>query len=697
MANNIASPEKVWRYQLQDGTWEPYELEFCKQLSSNFDKKVGKFLFEAKATGNPGRDNLLYEFDLEKNCEHLYNMKLEKRWLVRTIAIKGKPGIPVGPLEPQQIAPNGCQLIWKPPTNSKNDTVRYKVYQKKTSDVEWGNAITELEQTTYVVDSLMPATAYHFKVTTVNDWGESEALETTKSICITGIPGIPVGPLEPQYITATSCQLNWKSPSNYDYAPVHYYKVYKKKKNEKDWGKAVKDHLDETFYTVNNLMPMTAYDFKVAAVNKWGESEALQTSMSICTKGAPGIPIGPLEPKNIAATSCQLDWKPPFNSNYMPVNHYQVYKKSINDMGWDKAIIKVTTTSSVVDNLMPATKYDFKVIAVNEWGESEALETSESICTKRILPPPRQPLIVTNIEAHSYQLQWEHAETSNEVLLKCYEVIVQKAADGNWVHAEGLDFVKYNSCTLEGLSSDTDYRFQVIAVYYARNIEQKSDPIETVIKTKSSGMPNSLSQKHYLYETKEIKCDRKEYKQISDAFYESVDSSKYKIIKIERIDNETLLDQYQCVKEEIVKCHPYSKSPLEMKLWHGMSVRTTKIGLQPIVSINAKGFNRSYSGLSNGAVYGDGVYFAVKASTSLKYAVPDENGRSYVYYCNVMTGSFTNGRSGLKYPPYKDNKENKSGSNTDTFDSVVDNVSSPSMFVIFRDNQALPEYLITFQ
>ena len=95
--------------------------------------------------------------------------------------------------------------------------------------------------------------------------------------------------------------------------------------------------------------------------------------------------------------------------------------------------------------------------------------------------------------------------------------------------------------------------------------------------------------------------------------------------------------------------------------------------------------------LNKGAVYGDGVYFAVKAKTAAKYATCDIDGNRYIYYCRVLTGEYTLGKSGIKEPPVK-NIQKKEWN-----DSVVDHMDSSSMFVIFRDTQAYPEYLIIFK
>ena len=94
--------------------------------------------------------------------------------------------------------------------------------------------------------------------------------------------------------------------------------------------------------------------------------------------------------------------------------------------------------------------------------------------------------------------------------------------------------------------------------------------------------------------------------------------------------------------------------------------------------------------------YGDGVYFAVNASYSAggTYSPPDTStGNRYIFLARVLTGEFTLGKGGLKTPPPKD--ANKSA--VDLYDSVVNNISSPIMFVIFYDAQCYPEYLITFK
>jgi len=94
-------------------------------------------------------------------------------------------------------------------------------------------------------------------------------------------------------------------------------------------------------------------------------------------------------------------------------------------------------------------------------------------------------------------------------------------------------------------------------------------------------------------------------------------------------------------------------------------------------------------------VYGRGVYFATQFSLSAcnTYAVPDMSGNKHVYLSRVLTGEYTNGKQTYVVPPQKPGTTGASN----RYDSVVDTPTAPTIFVIFSDTQAYPEYLIIFK
>ena len=97
------------------------------------------------------------------------------------------------------------------------------------------------------------------------------------------------------------------------------------------------------------------------------------------------------------------------------------------------------------------------------------------------------------------------------------------------------------------------------------------------------------------------------------------------------------------------------------------------------------------------------MYFARDASYSADYAVSSGGIRTtlssggfgpadrHMYLACVLTGEYTKGNGSMLVPPAK-----SSNNPNVLYDSVVDNVANPSIFVVFYDAQAYPEYLITF-
>lgn len=100
----------------------------------------------------------------------------------------------------------------------------------------------------------------------------------------------------------------------------------------------------------------------------------------------------------------------------------------------------------------------------------------------------------------------------------------------------------------------------------------------------------------------------------------------------------------------------------------------------------------SYSIVSYvGTVYGKGVYFATDArySANDRYSPRDYHKRKHVFLAQVLTGDYDKGFQQYIHPPIRN-------SETDLYDSCVDDMFNPAVFVIFYDSQAYPEYLIIF-
>ena len=109
--------------------------------------------------------------------------------------------------------------------------------------------------------------------------------------------------------------------------------------------------------------------------------------------------------------------------------------------------------------------------------------------------------------------------------------------------------------------------------------------------------------------------------------------------------------------------------------------------------MDSKAHHSKYAFEISAVAFGQGVYFARDASYSDDgtYAVRDATGQKRMYQCLVLTGETTQGVKDMKAPPTRDIGRNIK------YDSAVDDVKNPKIFVVFGDQRAYPEYLITYK
>uniref|UniRef100_A0A3B5L1A5 Poly [ADP-ribose] polymerase n=1 Tax=Xiphophorus couchianus TaxID=32473 RepID=A0A3B5L1A5_9TELE len=190
----------------------------------------------------------------------------------------------------------------------------------------------------------------------------------------------------------------------------------------------------------------------------------------------------------------------------------------------------------------------------------------------------------------------------------------------------------------------------------------------------------------HLPDATKIDEESEEFQEVVKNFYSTIQEyhSKIRIIQVEKLMNRLLYNQYKLKKASVLQ---HSTQPVvERVLYHGTSEGSVK-------EICVHGFNRSFCG-KNATVYGQGVYFAVNSALSVQdqYSPPNPDGYKFIFASKVLTGDFTKGCHSMKTAPLKE-----TGNIPLRYDSVTDDITKPTMFVIFNDTQAFPEYLITCQ
>eukprot|EP00058_Branchiostoma_floridae_P019229 XP_002604719.1 hypothetical protein BRAFLDRAFT_280943 [Branchiostoma floridae] len=126
--------------------------------------------------------------------------------------------------------------------------------------------------------------------------------------------------------------------------------------------------------------------------------------------------------------------------------------------------------------------------------------------------------------------------------------------------------------------------------------------------------------------------------------------------------------------------------PRELRLFHG----TNQEAVSPICRQN---FDWRLSGNNVGQLFGQGSYFTANASFAAAYSQPSyPSGHRYMFLAKVLVGQYAKGdRSCCRPPPLNEADPYGQG-----YDSCVDDVNNPNVFVVFESSQCYPEYLIEY-
>jgi hypothetical protein len=163
--------------------------------------------------------------------------------------------------------------------------------------------------------------------------------------------------------------------------------------------------------------------------------------------------------------------------------------------------------------------------------------------------------------------------------------------------------------------------------------------------------------------------------------------NQFTIQSVERIQNMDLWNLYVAKRKSVCG----RKSPKDAQnlvrnwLFHGCSGDVTD-------EISQGGFNRSFVG-RHATAYGKGIYFARDASYSTypMYSERDANGVQSIFLARVVVGEYCLGVQDALVPAMRDATTHAH------YDSTVDNLQNPNIFVTYNDAQAYPEYLIKFK
>ncbi|XP_017275610.1 protein mono-ADP-ribosyltransferase TIPARP isoform X2 [Kryptolebias marmoratus] len=373
------------------------------------------------------------------------------------------------------------------------------------------------------------------------------------------------------------------------------------------------------------------------------------------------------------------------------------------------------------DNEQVSLKYQGRVFTLN-FGTMQVCDL-EFDCVRRLTTPPSSlPMSATNPNpTPSCHTVWKYYCRDNFGWREYSEPVVKLIEEAS---SRGLKEVRFITLQNQYILNIKE-GFQQNAVFgFRRQIKKRPMFMSSVMLTphlqtlgglslsplsSSSSAPASLDASHPLSPTTTnppslfpetwlpmamsqdflrvpVSREDRSYRTVHSLFHKTVSETKFRIIKIQRVQNPFLWEKYKRKKEYMSRrMSEMDRLLSERHLFHGTSADV-------VDGICKHNFDPRVCG-KHATMFGQGSYFARKAVYSHNFSKRSPKGVHCMFLAKVLTGRFTVGNPSMRRPP----PINPRDPSSDLFDSCVDNWVDPQIYVIFNDDQSYPYFIIHYE
>ncbi|GBN65977.1 Twitchin, partial [Araneus ventricosus] len=178
---------------------------------------------------------------------------------------------------------------------------------------------------------------------------------------------------------------------------------------------------------LNKLTRKHSGKYIITATNASGKDSV---PVDVTVLGAPSRPEGPLKVSDVHKEGCKLKWNKPKDDGGLPIKQYEIEKLDKDTGRWTRCG-KTDEPEFDVTGLTPGKEYLFRVVATNDEGESEPLETLEPILAKNPFDEPGKtgtPQIV-DYDNIKVDLKWDKPKSDGGAPITKY--IIEKKLKGS--------------------------------------------------------------------------------------------------------------------------------------------------------------------------------------------------------------------------------------------------------------------------
>uniref|UniRef100_A0A3P8X5A8 Titin n=1 Tax=Cynoglossus semilaevis TaxID=244447 RepID=A0A3P8X5A8_CYNSE len=192
---------------------------------------------------------------------------------------------------------------------------------------------------------------------------------------------------------------------------------------------------DYTQLSVDICDRFDAGKYIVKMENSAGVKSAFVSVRVLDTPGAPQSLIV----KDVKRESVTLSWEPPLIDGGARITNYLVEKRESTRKVYSTVDMKCTKTSYRITGLTEGTVYYFRVLAENEFGVGQAVETEDSVKTAE--PPlPVGKITLTEVTKTSASLSWEKPDHDGGSRIMGYYIEMQPVVK-DCIRVDGGHFI----------------------------------------------------------------------------------------------------------------------------------------------------------------------------------------------------------------------------------------------------------------
>ncbi len=369
--------------------------------------------------------------------------------------------VPTAPRELRaRVVDRSVRLSWLAPSDSGTAAITsYRVEFATDRTTTWTVLSETSTELTYTHQDPPPGTTVRYRVFAINRHGHSPA-SAVVSLRTQAAPPSPPRGLSARAI-GTAVHLAWGAPTEDGGAPVSGYRIEIEVLG--GWNVLVHDtQTSGTTYIHSDVRPGATLRYRVFAINSGGVS----ASSNIAQVQVQAVPPGPPAAISAIATShtqIRVAWSPPKDAGGAPVTGYRV-ESSEDGTFWLPldANQSATSTTYLHSDLEPATKYYYRVFAINKAGNGPPSEIAFAT-TAADLPGAPTTLTATVRGATRIDLSWRAPKYVGGISITGYQIEV--SFDGvTWeilVDDTDSDEITYPHL---GLSPSTTYYYRVSAI-----------------------------------------------------------------------------------------------------------------------------------------------------------------------------------------------------------------------------------------